>query len=112
MVNVSSTLKNPLFFTMRSFLTMLHKPPVGPRGILCINKVDIRPRRNRKKCERFKKLLESCQVTSKLSGDSFMTFGDHLVAQKDDFTKKKSQNVANPGKPPLVSELRDITQVG
>ena len=36
---------------------------------------------------------------SKLSGDIFMTSGDHLVAQKDDFTKKKSKKSLSQGPP-------------
>ena len=100
MVNVSSTLKNRLFFTMRSFLTMLHRPPVGLRGVLCINKNDIRRSRNLKKCEKFKILLESCQVTSKLSADSFMGRWDRMVPQKMDFKKKIFEKVLNSCNPP------------
>ena len=40
---------------------------------------------------------------SKLSGNIFWTSWDHLVAQKDDFTKKKSKKVAPPVTLPLVT---------
>ena len=79
---------------------MFHKQPVGPRGILCINKIDIRPPRNLKKCEKFKILLESCQVTSKLSADSFMSRWDRMVPQKMDFKKKMVEKVVNSCNPP------------
>ena len=87
---------------------MLQRLPVGRRAIFCINKVDIRLPRNKKKCENFKILLESCQVTSKLSADSFMSRQDRMVPQKIDFKKKIFEKVANSCNPPLVSELRDI----
>ena len=39
---------------------------------ICINKVCIRGCKNRKSYQKFKKMLEFCQETSKLSVDSFM----------------------------------------
>ena len=87
---------------------MLQRLPVGRRAIFCINKVDIRPPRNLKKCEKFKILLESCQVTSKLSADSFMGRWDRMVPQKMDFKKKIFEKVLISCGPPLVTGLRDI----
>ena len=48
--------------------------PLGSlnKAIFCINKVSIRGYKNRKSYQKFKKMLESCQETSKLSVDSFM----------------------------------------
>ena len=52
--------------------------------------------------------LESEKETSKLSGNIFWTSWDHLVAQKDDFTRKKSRKKSLVQGDPLVSQLRDI----
>ena len=109
MVEVSSTLKNRHFFTMKSFLTMLQRPSVGQKCVFCINKVSITSSRNLKKCEKFKILLESCRVTSKLSADSFMGRWDRMVPQKMDFKKKIFEKVLISCGPPLVTGLRDIS---
>ena len=74
--------------------------PVGPRGILWINKIDIRPRRKLKKREKFKILLESWKVTSKQSADNFMGRWDRMVPQKMDFKKKIFEKVLNSCNPP------------
>ena len=58
--------------------------------------------RNPKNWWRFKIFLESCQVTSKLSVDSFMGLWDLLVAQKSYFKKKFFQNGVIPGTPPWL----------
>ena len=100
MVEVSSTLKNRHFFTMKSFLTMLQRPSVGQKCVFCINKVSITSSRNLKKCEKFKILLESCRVTSKLSADSFMGRWDRMVPQKMDFKKKIFEKVLISRRPP------------
>ena len=69
MVNVSPTLKNRHFFTMRSFLALVRDFP----SRLSFNKsVDAGGHKNRKSSRKFKKMLESCKETSKLSVDSFM----------------------------------------
>ena len=61
--------------------------PLGSvnKGKICINKVSIRGCKNRKSHEKFKKILESCQETSKLFVDSFMASWDRVVPQKSDF---------------------------
>ena len=100
MVKVSSTLKYPHFFTMKSFLTMLQRPSAGRKYVFCINKVSRTSSRNLKKCEKFKILLESCRVTSKLSADSFMGRWDRMVPQKMDFKKKIFEIVVKSGGPP------------
>ena len=103
MVEVSLTLKNRHFFTMKSFLTMLQRPSVGQKCVFCINKVSITSSRNLKKCEKFKILLESCRVTSKLSADSFMGRWDRMVPQKMDFKKKIFEKVLiSCGAPPWL----------
>ena len=43
-----------------------------PRAIFDDKSVDAGGHKNRKSFRKFKKMLESCQVTSKLSADSFM----------------------------------------
>ena len=100
MVKVSSTLKNRHFFTVKPFSAVLVRPCRASEGHFCINNVCILFSRNRKKCEKFKILLESCKVTSKLSADSFMDSWDLLVRQKSDFRKKFCENDVNPCRPP------------
>ena len=67
--------------------------PLGgqKRPKICINKVRIRVCKNRKSYQKFKKMLESCQETSKLSADSFMESWDRVVPQKLDFCQKNRQ---------------------
>ena len=99
MVDVSPTLKNPQFLTMKSFFSILRRPPVGSRVDFCINKICIWASRNLKKCGKLKIMLESCQVTSKLSADSFMSRWDRMVLQRVDFKKKMFEKVENPCSP-------------
>ena len=81
-VNVSPTLKNRLFFMVMQFFTVWE---AYFQQKICINKVCIRGCKNRKSYQKFKKMLESCQETSKLSVDSFMEPYDPMVPQKRDF---------------------------
>ena len=64
-----------------------------------------------KKMKKWKVLWGFFRKTSKLSRNLFWTSWDHLGAQKSHFKKKKSKNVANTSKPPLVSELRDMARI-
>ena len=53
-------------------------------------------------------LSKSFQGTSQLSVDSFMDLWDRLVAQKLEIYFFLCEKIVNPGRPPQVSELRDI----
>ena len=61
---------------------------------------------------RSKFFLESCKETSKLSGDVFWGRWDRIVAQKVEIKIFFFEKPINSCEPPLVSYMRDITQVG
>ena len=91
--------------------------PLGrvKRPKICINKVCIGGCKNRKSYEKFKKMLESCQETSKLSVDSFMASWDRVVLQKSDFWKKIFEKVANTLQTPpgyLIAWYHFLTSQG
>ena len=88
MVKVSHTLKNPLFWFLKSCIFTYFTLRVHPQTVFCINKVSIHGHKNRKNCQKFKILLETWRITSKLSADSFVWCWDLLVAQKWDFKKE------------------------
>ena len=87
MVKVSPNFEKSTFFHGDAILD-----PLGgqKRPKICINKVRIRVCKNRKSSQKFKKMLESCQETSKLSVDSFMASWDRVVPEKSDFCQKNS----------------------
>ena len=72
MVKVSHTLKNPLFWFLKSCIFAYFTLRVRPKSVFCINKVSIHGHKNRKNCQKFKILLETWRITSGLSADSFM----------------------------------------
>ena len=72
MVKVSHTLKNPLFWFLKSCIFAYFTLRVRPKSVFCINKVSIHGHKNRKNCQKFKILLETWRITSGLSPDSFM----------------------------------------
>ena len=62
--------KSTIFHHEVIFLTVRQLP----RAIFDVKSVDAGAHKNRKSSQKFKIMLESCQVTSKLSVDSFMDF--------------------------------------
>ena len=77
---------------------------VRPKSVFCINNVSMHKHKNRKKCRKFKILLETWRITSKLSADSFVASRDHLAAQKSDFKKKILKKRRNTWTPPWLVE--------
>ena len=59
-----------------------------------------------------KNFLESCKKRSKLSVDVFLGRWDIMVAQRSNSKIFFFEKVANQRLPPLLTYLRDITQVG
>ena len=72
MVKVSHTLKNPLFWFLKSWILAYFSVRERPKGVFYINNVCIYMQKNRKNCQKFKIFLETWRITSGLSADSFM----------------------------------------
>ena len=72
MVKVSHTLKNPLFWFLKSWILAYFSVKEYPKTVFCVNNVSIYIQKNRKNCQKFEILLETWRITSGLSADSFM----------------------------------------